>query len=231
MNLYQLKEALLRQEKAVFTLAEISRISGVKKRNIPVYMHRMKKKNLLFSVEKNKFSVTDDPFIVASQLINPAYLSLTTALYLHNLLPQVIDKIEVLTSRRKKEITLFGMKTNFRMLSPSRMFGYNKIKKGKSYLMLAEVEKAIIDSIYFQKSCPLHLILPVLAKTNTLKLERYAQRFAHEGVLRRLGYLLDYAGIAHHLQRKSNRVYMLNPASKKKGTFNKKWFLYVNEVL
>lgn len=231
MNLYQLKESLLQQEKAVFTLAEISRISGVKKRNIPVYVQRMKKKNLLFLIEKNKFSVIDDPFIVASQLINPAYLSLTTALYLHNLLPQIVNRIDVLTPRKKKETTLFGMKTNFRTLSPFRIFGYTKIKKGSSYLMLAEVEKAILDSIYFQKYCPLHLILPALAKAKIAKLEEYAQRFAQEGVLRRLGYLLDYVGINHRLQRRSNQVYKLNPASKKKGTFNKKWFLYVNEVL
>lgn len=231
MNLYRLKESLLQQEKTVFTLAEISRISGVKKRNIPVYVQRMKKKNLLFAVEKNKFSVTDDPFIAASQLISPAYLSLTTAFYLYNLLPQVIDRIDVLTSRKKKEAVLFGMKTSFRMLSPSRMFGYRKIKKGGSYLMLADIEKAIIDGVYFQKYCPLHSILPALAKANITKLEEYARRFAHEGVLRRLGYLLDFAGVAHHLKRKSNQVYKLNPASKKKGTFNKKWFLYVNEVL
>ena len=107
MNLYEIKKKLDGKEKAVFNLNEIARIIGKPNKISSVYINRMFKKNLLFKIEKNKISTTDDPFIIASQLVFPSYIGLTTSLYLQNLLPQVINKLYILTPKQKKKKVLF----------------------------------------------------------------------------------------------------------------------------
>ncbi len=229
MNLYEIKELLKKNEKEIFTINEFSRLLNLKKEIAYIYAHRMMKKNLLIKIEKNKYSLTDDPFIIASQLIFPSYISLTSAFYLHNVMQQVIDKIYILTSRQKKQLKTNSLNIQFIKVQPRLMFGYKRIKKGNSFIMLADLEKAILDSLLFLRYCRLPLIIEALKKAKVQKLESYLSLIKNEVLTRRIGYLFDSLRIKHHLKRKNNIIYKLNPSLKKKGSFDKKWYLYVNE--
>lgn len=229
MNLYQIKDTLSHQERALFTIPEIARIIGVQKKIATIYVQRMLKKKLVFHIERNKVSTTDDPFVIASQLIMPCYISLTTALYLHGAIGQVINNIFLLTSRQRRAITIFGMEASFIKTRPPMMFGYKKVAKGSSFIMLAELEKAIIDCLYFPRYCPLTYTLEALKKADIEKIQRYATLVKKEVVIRRLGYLLDVLGVPHALKRTTKTPYKLNPVQERRGTFNTKWYLYINE--
>jgi predicted transcriptional regulator of viral defense system len=231
MNLYEIKQKLARQERAVFTINEVARILRMKKLVASVYVSRMVKKGLVFRVERQKISLTDDPFIVASQLTYPSYISFTSALYLHNLFPQVIDRIYLATTVKKKSLKLFNTQIIFVNISPKFMFGYKKIKKENSFVMVADLEKAIIDCLAFPRYCRLSYLLPALRKVNIKKLQYYLAIIKKEGLNRRAGYLLDFLNIKHSIKRKNNVVYKLNPSIKKSGKFDKKWYIYVNEDL
>lgn len=231
MNIHIITSELAKMERAVFTVIDIARVGNISKKSAAVYTNRILKNKLLFRVEKNKFSTTKDPFIAVSQIIFPAYLSLTTALYLHNTVQQVIDKIYVITTRQKKSKEIFGIKTYFIKVSPRLMFGYTKIRKENSFIMLADLEKTILDCLYFQKYCSLQYLCEALKKADIEKLESYAKQFKKESVTMRLGYLLDLLGIKHNLKRKTNTTHKLNPLKQNKGNFNKKWYLYINEEI
>lgn len=229
MSLYEIRDALRKKENAVFTLNEFARAANLKKEVARVYAHRMKKQGLLLKVERNKFATTDDPFIIASQMVFPCYISLTSALYLHNIIPQVIDTIYILTPRQKKQLTTPIAKIHFIKIKPKLLFGYKKIKKGESFIMLADIEKTIVDCLLFLRYCRLPSIFEALKKAESKKLGTYASLIGNEGLVRRLGYLLDAQGKEHGLKRKNNAVYKLNPSLRKKGILNKKWYLYINE--
>jgi predicted transcriptional regulator of viral defense system len=231
MALYTITGELAKMERAVFTVIDIARVGNVSKKSASVYINRMLKKKLLFRIEKNKVSITDDHFIVASQIILPAYLSLTTALYLLNAIQQVVDKVYVITTRQKKSKEVFGVKTHFIKVDSNLMFGYSKVRKGNSFIMLADIEKTILDCLYFQRYCSLQYLCEALKKADIVKLESYVKRFKKESVTRRLGYLLDLVGIKHNLKRKTNTPHKLNPLKRDKGKFNKKWYLYINEEI
>ncbi|MEW5761432.1 MAG: hypothetical protein AB1779_11775 [Candidatus Thermoplasmatota archaeon] len=231
MNLYEIKERLSQSKKSIFTINEFSRIFNIKKSVASVYVNRMIKKKLLFRIERNKVSISDDAFTLSSQLIFPSYISLITALYLHNIVEQVVDKIYVLTTKKRKNINLFGTDVIFVQTKPELMFGYKRIEKAQSFIMLADLEKTIIDCLYFQRYCRLSYIITALGKADIRKVEGYAERLNKEVVSRRLGYLLDLLGKKNSLKRKTDTTYKLNSLIKKKGKFDKKWYLYINEEI
>lgn len=231
MNLYEIKEKLKKQEKSVFNLNEISRITGKKKSIVSIYINRMQKKGWLFKLEKNKISITKDIFVVSSQLTFPSYLSLTTSLYLHNIIPQVIDKIYMITPKKKKKTEVFSTKVFFIKTSPKMMFGYRKIKKGEGFIFIADLEKTIIDCLLFLRYCRINDVVEAIKQADIEKLGNYLFMLKKESAIRRCGYLLDLLKIKHNLKKKTKTIYKLNPSSKKKGKFNNKWYLYINEEI
>jgi len=228
MNLYQIKQMLDEKEKAVFSLNEIARIIKKPKNITSVYLNRMCNKSLLFKIEKNKFSKTKDIFIIASQLISPSYLGLTSSLYLQNEFSQIINNIDILTSKQKKKIKIFDTEINFIKIKPFLIFGYKKIKKENSYIFISDLEKTLIDSLL--KHMKIINILEIIKKTDIKKLLDYTKKINKEVLTRKIGFLLDLAKIKHSLNRTTKTIYKFNPQVKQKGKFNNKWFLYVNEV-
>ncbi len=219
---------LQKYERAVFSINELARIFHMTKAVASVYVYRMVKKELLYRIEKNKVSTNNDQFIIASQLNSPAYISFTTAFALHHTITQIPAKIYITTSRKRKSINILGMETLFVTIKPKYIFGYRKIRKGHSYIMLADLEKAIIDCLYLPRYCHLQYVVDALREADIAKVESYARTFGKEVVLRRLGYLLDVLGKKHTLQRTTSTPYILYPIIRSKGTFNNKWYLYIN---
>lgn len=231
MNMYEARDKILKYEKAVFSINEISRILGINKNVASVYINRMIKKGLLYKIERNKVSSSDDIFVVSSQLIFPAYISLTSALYLNNAFSQIINKIYVFTTKKRKRAKIFDSEIIFVNINPRLLFGYKKVKKGSSFVMLADLEKTIVDCLCFPRYCRLNYLLEALKNADIKKFESYIKIADKEAVLRRAGYLLDVLRIKHSLKRRTKVSYKLNPSVRSKGKFNNRWYLYVNEVI
>ena len=231
MNLHEIKELLKKSEKSVFKINEISRITGIKKNIVSVYVNRMLGKKLIFKVERNKVSLTDDPFIISSQLIFPSYISFISALYIYGYISQTIDKIYVVSPKKRKKSNFLDNEINFIKFDPKMMFGYKRISKSDGFIFIADLEKTVIDCLYKQSYCRLNYLIPVLKDCNIEKIKEYAKRLNIESINRRLGYLFDLIEKKHSFKRESNTTYKLNATIKKKGKFNKKWYLYINEEL
>jgi predicted transcriptional regulator of viral defense system len=113
------------------------------------------------------------------------------------------------------------------------IFGYKKERKENSYVVVANVEKAIIDCLYLPRYCRLADIIDILEEgdVDIRRLIEYARMSESEAVERRLGYLLDLIGMKHDIRPKSKTSYKLNPSIKEKGEFDNKWRIYVNEAI
>ena len=231
MSLERVSMRLKESSLAVFTLTDLRRITGASRKTAYVYLNRMLKRGLVNKVEKGKFTVYSDPFLVSTQLVYPSYISFISALFLHGKTTQTINEILVATSKRKRSIQSFGMRIRFVKLNPRFIFGFKKVKKGNSFIFLAELEKAIVDSLYLPRYCPMSEVFSALKDADMEKALELASKLQIEAVNRRLGYMLDLLGIKANLTIKSKTPYKLNPAIKTLGFFNSKWRLYVNEVL
>lgn len=230
-SLYQIHDSLRKTGIYVFTIKDIGMIGRIESSTAWVYTNRMLEKGMLKRIEKGKYSIGDDPFIIASQLIFPSYISFLPALYMHGLTEQTVSRILVASPKRKKPINVFGNNVVFVHLPPSMMFGYGKVKKENSIIMLADPEKAVVDILYKPEFGPISYIADLIKQLDAKKLENYALNTGSEAVIRRTGFLMDLAGLQHSLKCSSYNSYKLNPRVRRKGKFDNKWKLYINEVL
>jgi predicted transcriptional regulator of viral defense system len=228
--MHELVDRLRKSKMAVFSLEDICRFGGLGRSEGSVYVHRMLKRNLIQRIQRGKYTVTDDPFVVSSQLVTPSYISFLSSLYLHGKLEQSLNTIFIVSPYKRPRCEVFGMEARFVKFQPSLIFGFKKVRKGESYVSLAELEKTILDILYLPRYARIGTIANLVREVDTCKLQEYARRMG-EAVVRRTGYLLDRAGIEHGLKPGTKCVYRLNPSIPSLGSLDKKWLLYVNEEL
>ncbi len=232
MNLHTLLARLKASGLAVCTTGDVCRITGLPRDSAAVYVHRMKERGMVFPVERGKFAVTEDPFQVASQVAFPSYLSFTTAFYLHGRMQQVIDRLYVVTPRRRPDLEFMGSRVRFVAFPPGRVFGYRREGMGGSFAMVADLEKAAVDCLYRPRVCPLPVVAEALKDGfDRRSLERHARAMGSEAVIRRAGYLMEELGVKTRLRPTTRAPYIFDPSTKRKGEYDRRWKMYVNEVV
>jgi len=98
MKLYELRDTALSSGRLVFSLGQLARLAGVPEGHVRVYASRLVGRGMAWRVRRGVISFTHDTFIVASQLIEPSYISMHAALYLRGFLDQVPSIIECVTT-------------------------------------------------------------------------------------------------------------------------------------
>lgn len=223
-------------QKTVFTVKDISRLINKPVGYTWVYLHRLKFEGYIIQVEKNKYTISQDPFEVGSNLTFPAYISFLSAYYLHGLTTQIPVTVQVISSKPRKSLSFQGMNIRFITFQKKKIFGYSKQKFREKYLFLADKEKAIVDSLYLPKQCPVSETFEALQdkEIEIPKLTEYALQMASVVTLKRLGYLLEKQGIDIYsiIKEKLNSRYdLLNPSLKRSKNNSTKWKLNINEEL
>ncbi|MDE1825891.1 MAG: hypothetical protein KGH61_04020 [Candidatus Micrarchaeota archaeon] len=127
---------------------------------------------------KGTISFTDDQFVIATQLVEPSYLSLDSALLFNGIIQQVPRSIECVTSQNSFRRPKIG--AVFHKIPSNLFFGYKRQIKGSSYIFVAESEKAVIDGVYLNRYFKKDL-KELMPKLNRQKLIEFAERFEGRG--------------------------------------------------
>ncbi|MCD6244592.1 MAG: hypothetical protein J7J65_05090 [Candidatus Korarchaeota archaeon] len=170
MNLYEIRERLLSSGKAVFNMAQLSNILGIPRNHAKVYASRLVERGWAWRPMRGVIALTRDEFIVATQLIEPSYISMHSALYLLGLVDQVPSRIECVTTRYSIEVS--GIR--YRRVVPRLFFGYRRVDRAGSYVFVALPEKALLDMIYFGYSPPGWMLSEVSVPTLGGMARRYS---------------------------------------------------------
>jgi len=173
-SIYALRDRILKEGRLVLPLAQLAGISGVPRGSVKVYADRLVKKGFAQRVIEGTIALTSDPFVIATQLVEPSYVSLTSAFYLHGLIKQVPSLVECITTRNTRRFE--DLEVRYHRIHPSLFFGYERVEKGGSYVFVANPEKALLDMIYFG-SLYSHLSDEVLEHLDRRQLRSYAERF------------------------------------------------------
>lgn len=184
-NLYQIRDKAVKSGRSVFSVQQLANLMGKPKATATVYLNRMAKAGLGKKVLQGKISFSDDDFAIASQLYEPSYVSFSSALHFHGLLSQVPAKVECATTRNGRSYPALGI--YYHRLPPALFFGFVSIRKGESYVMVADREKAVLDMAYLNL-LPGPLYGEIAGLLDKKKLASYARRFNGRGKkkLRRL---------------------------------------------
>jgi len=146
LSLFEIRDMALESGRAVFSMQQLSNLIGKPKAVCTVYAARLVKKGLAVRVLKGKISFERDEFIIATQLVEPSYISLGSGLLFLGLTKQVQKNIECVTT--KNSLKFKGLGIVYHKIPVSLFFGFKKMAKGKSYVMVAEPEKAVLDALY-----------------------------------------------------------------------------------
>jgi len=229
--LNQLKDS----KSVVFTFSDLVKILGKNEPYTKVFIYRLVKKELLKRLERNKYVVKGiNPFLVASNILFPSYISFLSAYSYYNLTMQLPRTFYIVCLKEKKQLNYDNNTFQFIKFNKLRFFGFKKEMLDNKFIFVAEVEKAILDSLYLPKYCPISETFFALrnAKLDINKLLDYAKRMKSLAVIKRLGYLLEMVGIdASKIKTSFKNYTLLNPTLQKVGKKNERWKLIINEVL
>ncbi len=199
-----------------------------------LYLHRLSKQRLVARIEKNLYTSHKDPFLIASRIIWPSYLSCWSGLKFHNLTEQVPRTLFVVMPYYKKTINFQNISIVFIATKNKNIFGYEKINYQGFDIFVADKEKSIIDCALFKKASFSELkeiIENHLKELNLNKFIRYLKRMGNSSLIKRFGFIFDTLGkdFSTALKRYIAKVYIpLDYTKKKTGQKNKKWMVIEN---
>lgn len=134
-------------EKPYFSIADLEKVLGLKRKSLYVALNRMVKSGLLNRIKRGIYEVSfskNKIEEIANQLYFPSYLSFESVLFKHGIMDQIPYTLTFATSRKSKKLILAERETEYRQIKKELFFGYKK----EGGILTAEPEKALLDQIY-----------------------------------------------------------------------------------
>jgi predicted transcriptional regulator of viral defense system len=241
--------------KKVFTLQEAVGFWG-SGHNAKIALHRLVQKKMLAQIEKGKYLIlpleagperkwTEDPYLVASALVQPSAIAYWSAIRHWNWTEQIPRIIYVQTTRRKsqKERTVFGVRYEFVTVSPRKFYGHAKEWRNGKEVLVTDKEKTLVDCADdVERAGTIEELAKAVRSAareiSWVKLSEYVGRFPNRAVAKRLGYLLETlvpgmgqeAGsvLSTWQSNLTTGVVPLQPSKKKSGRISTRWRVLVN---
>lgn len=215
----------------VFGLKAVKELIEKDSHYAKLVLYRLKKDELIFEIEKNKYTTNKDSLIIASNIIWPCYISGWSALRYYNLTEQLPQVISVITTRtrKKREISFNNTKILFIKIKPKYFFGYKKEVYQNFNIFIAEKEKALLDSALFKKvsfSEIYNIIKDNINDINIDLLVHYSIKIKNKALIKRIGFLLDKLHKDKYTRLRKFIDYKYVPLDytlKSKGKKDKKW--------
>lgn len=221
-------------------------------------VQRMQERHLLHTIQRGRYAVSRDgapteapvfdsldllPGALLSRLGEmPYYLSWRTALLHYRLIEQQSSSVVAAVTRRKRSAAFSGYRVQFVTIKPEKFFGYSPLRRRSGVVVMADLEKAIIDSFDQPR---LAAPIPVIAgglryawrrrKLDPERLVAYAVRFDSPTLNRRLGFFMERYSIPGHeaLALRLGRGYAvpMEPGGTTEGQVNPRWRVVEDEDL
>ena len=224
------------EEYPTFNIDTFANIIDNDKTYAKVFLNRLKNRGIITQIQRNVYTVQEDPLIIASRIIWPSYISLWAAFRHHNLTEQIPSKISVITVRSKsrKNIQMMNTTIIFEKIRPSWFFGFSKIKIQDFEVFMAEPEKALIDAVLLKKisTAEIYFILKENIKNiSTIKIVDYIIRTENHALAKRFGWMLESLGCKYVKRLKKQTYKTMIPLDITRpitGLHDKKWGVVVN---
>lgn len=164
----------------VFTVRDIANVLRKSSGYAYLVAYRLKKAGTIQEIERGKYTLETDQFLIASWIVWPSYISGWAALQYHHLTEQLPFTLQVITTRKrnKKSLLFHGTNIEFSIIRKAAFTGFKKIMYQNREIFIAEPEKAVVDGLWFEKmSFPeaREIIAAHRRKINKRKLLRYAK--------------------------------------------------------
>lgn len=224
MNTIELIEKL--KEKSVFKVQDIERIAYCDRRYGKLILNRLKKRGLIKKVTRNVYTTKDNIFVIASNIVYPSYISFWSASCFLGYTEQILNTVQVATTRRVKPIKFEGYEIKFILIKD--FFGYKKLRTGEGGIFIAEDEKLLIDAFLKPKEMGNFDEIEKIFENANISEEKiitYLKKTGKQTIIKRVGFLLEKIkgyDISKSFELDKNYV-LLNPFSKNWKKIDSKW--------
>jgi len=219
-------------------------------------LHQLERRGWIARLERGKYIVipleagsgrnwSEDPYLVASIIVQPAVIAYWSAIRHWNWTEQIPRVIYVQTTTRKKlpQRTVFGVQYQFVTVAKKKIYGHSKEWRKGTPVLITDREKTLLDCADdvgraggIEELCK--AVKAAAGQISWPRLDEYANRFPNRSVMKRLGFLFEtlVTGLpsealkvleAWHI-RLSAGVVPLQPGGRKSGRIVTRWRLLVN---
>lgn len=195
------------EERKILSLQDIVAILHISYPQARHLAHTLERKQWLSRIAPGKYqfipasrgreAVPDmNPLLVGSVLASPYYYSYATANHHYGFTAQVPATVYVVTTRAHRTVQLRGTTYRFVVVTPAKFFGYQPVRVLTAEVMMAEPEKALVDSLDKPRLAGgiIEVAAILHAARNNVSWEKvgdYALRMGSRALAQRVGYLAD----------------------------------------
>ena len=210
--------------------AALKRMAGMSEAG---WLIRLKKGVYLVVTDISTLGFTDVSELMIAQSFNlDSYISFESALQYHHMFDQLLARINAVTIRTARTYQVLNTTYTFSSIKKELYFGFTQKSINNIDVNVAEIEKAILDLLYFRSSGYIaSLVIEKLREYQDQfdfkKLKEYSIRYSL-GMVRKVGFLLDQIDVDTTDLFSQNQVKKnsFSKFSQDAKQFNAKWRLY-----
>jgi predicted transcriptional regulator of viral defense system len=153
MIYFEFREALLPFQ--VFSIRDIEKLfPNFDSKRLAEWQHKGYIRKLVNKWYLFSECVVDEQllFRISNCIYRPSYISLESALAYYHLIPEAVYTQKAITTRKTISYTTPVGTFDYHNLKPGLFFGYAILHKDNLPIMMAEMEKAILDYLYLNAS-------------------------------------------------------------------------------
>lgn len=140
-------------------------------------LHNFAKKGEIHRITRGWYSVHDDP-VLSVFAFSPAYLGLQEALSLRGIWEQETNVVVVTSSKVEPGTReVLGGKVIVHRVSPRYFFGFDYISSGGFSLPVSDVEKTLVDLVYFREPPGREVTRSLVGISDKKVLKGYLKRY------------------------------------------------------
>ncbi len=161
------------------------------------YIKKLRRGYYMFS----DISVSEETlFVIANHLYEPSYVSLEMALSRYELIPESVYGVTSITSKKTIDFKTPIATFLYRSIKPALLFGYKLEGTKRQRYKIADIEKAVLDYLYFNKHLSKNEDFEgvrfngeeFLKKVDMQKFDRYLKAFKNKNLTKRADTLITY---------------------------------------
>ncbi|MGH2638685.1 MAG: type IV toxin-antitoxin system AbiEi family antitoxin domain-containing protein [Rhabdochlamydiaceae bacterium] len=217
-----------KEEYPVFTINDVRMLlkgRGISDGYLHLLLHNLLKNGKITRISKGIYTFHDDAAVVGFGF-EPFYYGLEDALRIRHLSGQGTNPTVLTTRTVRQGVRQFkGRNYVVKRIKAEHFFGYDLVKSSGFWLPVSDVEKTVIDTVYFKSQISVELWSNLSKKIDTKKLRGYLDRYNDpefkKEVMERVGNMrsLDYREMIERLGIKEEYVsYEDVMRLRKKGT-------------
>ena len=171
LNWLQVERAIRQSGLTLFSPQDLRHLLGASEMSARFLLTRASQRGDVIKLRRELYVLPDRPasdLEIANRLFHPSYVSFEYALAYYHLIPEAVYEVTSATTRTSRRFEALGKTFTYRRLKPSAFTGYRPEKVGGRVVLIAEPDKAVVDSLYFASlgklSLPERLDLSVLQR-------------------------------------------------------------------